>query len=221
MKITFENNFFEAIVCLNGDLPDSRIFGKFPGLPILAADGAAIKLSKLNIMPDYIIGDLDSILNEINNNLFKNTIIIHKPDQNSNDFEKVLRYACEINLNKIIILGFHGGALEHTLNNWSVLSKMSKIMNLCIYDYFRYGICIDKSISFDTKKDEIISLLPMKKTFLTTKNLKWELNNEFLELGSREGARNQATGCLVKIDIQSGELFLFFDERIPFCPKFE
>ena len=220
MKLSFENNYFEAIVCLNGDLPDREFFDNFPGLPILAADGAALKLSKLNIKPDYIIGDLDSIQSELNFEIFKNLCIIHKPDQDANDFEKVLRYAKEINLDNILVLGFHGGALEHTLNNWSVLSKMSKIMNVCIYDYFRYGICTNKSISFDTKKDEIISLIPKEKTYLTTRNLEWELNCEFLELGSREGARNLSKGCFVEIFLHSGELFLFMDARLPFCPKY-
>ena len=94
-------------------------------------------------------------------------------------------------------------------------------MNLCILDNERYGIPILHSIIFNVNPGELLSLIPQPKARLTTKNLKWELNNEILELGVREGARNQASYSKVTIILHEGELILFIDSRIPIAPEFK
>jgi len=94
-------------------------------------------------------------------------------------------------------------------------------MNLCIYDEERYGIPVHNSINFDTKKDEIISIIPQYIAKLTTKGLQWKLENETLEFGIREGFRNRAKVDYIEIILHSGEYLLFMDNRLPKMPVFE
>jgi hypothetical protein len=47
----------------------------------------------------------------------------------------------------------------------------------------------------------------------------WELNNEILELGVREGARNIAIKQDISLIISEGELLLFLDDRLPNAPR--
>ena len=219
-KCTFKNKNFDCVICLNADMPDAVRLEKIKHLPILAADGAALRLMKLGITPDFVIGDLDSFFE---NDLSKNYCcdkIIHLPDQNSNDFEKILNFAICKKMTNCLIIGFHGGELEHTLNNWSVLMKYSNKLNLCLLDRGRYGIPISNSIIFPTKKDEMISLIPQTEVVLTSKNLVWELHREPLKLGWREGARNRSKNSIVHLFIHQGELLLFIDERLPYAPDF-
>jgi thiamine pyrophosphokinase len=77
------------------------------------------------------------------------------------------------------------------------------------------------SIRMKTGINETISLIPQPIAFLKTKNLQWELNNEALELGVREGARNRAISDEIEIKIISGEILLFVNARLPFAPLFE
>ena len=84
---------------------------------------------------------------------FNTDTLIKYEDQDSNDFEKVLRYCRERNIDNNLIVGFHGGELEHTLNNWSVFSRYSKYMSLVIYDYDRYGFIINNSSKIKLKND--------------------------------------------------------------------
>jgi len=79
---------------------------------------------------------------------------------------------------------------------------------------------IDESITINVKIGEIISIIPQSTALLKTKNLNWELNNELLELGVREGARNQAIDSQIDIDILSGSILLFIDEHLPFAPEY-
>lgn len=217
-KINFDTNF-DCVICLNTSLPEIEIFEKLAGIPIIAADGAAHRLNALNITPDYIIGDLDSFkINEYKGYISEDRII-HLPDQNTNDFEKILVFAKNSGWNNIIILGFHGGELEHTFNNWSVLMKFVKPLNLCIYDKSRYGIPVNFSLIMPTKLNEIISLIPQPYAKLKTKGLEWQLENEFLALGLREGARNRANKPGIMIQLTDGELLLFCDDRLPYAPS--
>ena len=208
---------FQAMICLNANLPKREIIEKFAGIPILAADGAAIKLLDMGIMPDYIIGDLDSYLGSKHKDVITLDRLIHKPDQCSNDFEKNLEFALEHNWNNIIVLGIHGGQMEHTLNNWSVFVKYSRKMNLMLYDLERYAFSLHETGDYvlDTYEGEMLSLIPQPEACVILKNFQWNLNEEVLKLGEREGARNISTHNKVYIKLIEGELLIFTEARIP------
>ncbi|MES2765198.1 MAG: thiamine diphosphokinase [Bacteroidota bacterium] len=218
-KLVFKN-YFDAILCLDGTLPEESFFKAFKNIPVIAADGAAVKLFKKNVFSDMIVGDLDSFKKLANREDFLKSEIIQIDEQDTNDFEKALKIIIERGFKNILLLGFHGGELEHTLNNWSVLKRFSKLVNICLFDENRYGISLFKSVEFDVVKNEIISLIPQPRVEITTENLEWPLVKETLELGMREGARNRALGEKVVLKIHSGEILLFINPRLPFAPEF-
>ena len=73
-------------VILNGQMPiNNTLINKINNSDyIIAVDGSANKLFDLEIIPDVIIGDLDSFQN-VNN---KNIELVETPDQNKTDFRK-------------------------------------------------------------------------------------------------------------------------------------
>jgi thiamine pyrophosphokinase len=200
---------FDVFICLNGRLSQKIPFLKKDEL-IIAADGAFKKLLKINLIPDIVIGDFDSIGN-YDKSEYLDTEFIFDPDQETNDFEKILNYCLKRKLKDILIFGINGGQLEHTLNNLSVMMKFSDKLDLKIYDRSRIGYIINNHQTISTDQNEIISLIPLPKSKLSTKNLKWSLENEVLELGNREGARNLSIGENVEIDIKEGKILLFYD----------
>lgn len=220
-KIVFGEALFDAIICLHGKLPPREILEYLTYSKILAADGAGTKLIEKGIMPDYVIGDMDSFYNNPLSSKIDPSRIIRINDQDTNDFEKNLHFCMENGFSNILILGFHGGELEHSLNNWSVFIRYSKLLKLCIYDEKRYGIPIRESIIIKTYPDEIVSIIPQTHTKIKTSNLAWHLDKEELTLGIREGARNLAIGEEVRIDLYEGEYLLFIDSRLPYAPSIE
>lgn len=214
-KITFIEGHFDAAICLNTINPDIEHIKQLTNIPILAADGAGLYLLKNGITPNYIIGDLDSFNKDDISNTFPEDKLIYLPDQETNDFEKTLDFARRKNFNNLIVFGIHGGEYEHSLNNWSVLSKYSDIMNIVIYDLGRYGFCISRNSKIETYPNEIISLIPKGFAKISTKGLKWNLIDELLALGIREGARNNALQNEITIELIEGELFVFLDSRFP------
>jgi len=219
-ELYFKDSHFDAVICLNAKLPEKSIYDSLNANKIIAADGAALKLMDIGVGCDYIIGDLDSFYQDERSALFTTQEIIHLPDQNKNDFEKILDYCIEHKISNLLITGLHGGELEHTLNNQSILIRYAEKLNLCIYDQGRYGIPVSESIRFDCKKGEIISIIPQPTAILSSKNLQWELDIFHLEFGHREGARNRAIDNFVEILVISGNYMLFIDSKVPKCPIF-
>lgn len=217
-KLTFDSKY-DCIVSLNSESPPLGFFLNFGDIPVIAADGGAIRLFYLGILPDYIIGDLDTFESYGMKSFFIKSEIVYLPSQEINDFEKALIFAIEKEFENVLITGFHGGLLEHTLNNWSVLQKYANRLNLCVYDQKRYAIPIDFSFEFEAHNNEIISLIPQPHALLRTQNLKWDLNGETLALGYREGARNLAIGNTIKVELIEGSILLIIDARLPFCYK--
>jgi len=72
----------------------------------------------------------------------------------------------------------------------------------------------------EVNPDEIISLIPFPHARLSTNGLKWELEEEVLELSIREGARNRAVSTSLSIKLHEGRLLFFCDTRFPNIPIF-
>ena len=203
------NNNYDAIIFLNGDLPDKQIISRFVSKKFLAADGTSSRLFLNQIIPDLIIGDLDSISIDLITPDFDKNKIIQDTNQDNTDFEKILIYCIAHDIKRILVLGIHGGEIDHTLNNLSIIKKFKNSLDLWIFDNDKYGFLTDESFKISTTTNELISLIPFPAARITTDYLKWNLNNEILELGTRDGARNRATKDEVSVVIHDGCLFCF------------
>lgn len=218
-EIEFVDEPFDAIICLHGSTPSADFFKLFPESTLIAADGAGADLLAEEVKPDYIVGDLDSIDVEKAAEKMPKERLLKIDDQESADFEKCLIFAIEKGFSSVLVVGFHGGELEHTLNNWSIFSRYSKKAELCVYDEGRYGISVDRNVRVKVRPGELISLIPQPSVKLTTKNLRWSLSGETLALGFREGARNRAETGEIFLNIEEGSLLLFLDSRAPKRPR--
>jgi len=221
-RLTFSAAGFDALLCLDGVLPSApEFYTHFLSLPIIAADGAAVQLRHAGITPTMIIGDLDSFHALARDADYPTSSILYEPDQETNDFEKCLVYCQKAGFHSVLVCGFHGGLLEHSLNNWSVFIRFSSILNLCIYESMRYILSLHQPVTFQASLQEIISLIPQPAVRLTTQGLQWPLTNQWLHLGIREGARNRAIAGDIQIDIHEGALLFICDARLPMKPLFE
>lgn len=208
----------DALICLKGAPPSITELEHFADVPIIAADGAANLLYDLDVLPEYVVGDLDSVLPEVLEAMRTTTEIIVEIDQDINDFEKALRFAQQMLWKSVLVTGIHGGDLEHTLNNWSVFMRYGTSMDLLALDGNRIGIPLYGPTSYAASEHEIISLIPQPTASLTTQGLHWPLTREHITLGLREGARNRAVEPSVVVDIHEGAVFMFVEAQLPQLP---
>jgi thiamine pyrophosphokinase len=180
-------------------------------LDIIACDGACNFMYRHKFTPHIIIGDMDSAnLKAVHYFSGRGSKIFDDPDQYSNDLEKALKYAIRKKYKEILIAGFGGKRFDHTLNNLSVLKKFNRRAGITLYDEtFVYNL-IYRSIEFDYRIGEVVSLVPLPKASgVRTSGLKYTLSGGTLELGVREGGMNEANTKKVKINIVNGFLIVF------------
>lgn len=178
---------------------------------MIAADGASDFLCKHNIIPDYIIGDLDSVSPETLQSFQKEKVIVKKiAEQEHNDLEKCIMFALYKEWNKITVIGYGGKRIDHTINNFSILKKYYKKCDIRFLDDEFEIFITDKPVEFAYKAGEIISIQGFPKAIgVNTSGLEYPLNTENLEFGVRGGALNKAVKDTVKISLREGELLIF------------
>lgn len=177
---------------------------------IIACDGASDFLMSAAIVPDVIIGDLDSIKPQTFKYFSKKRVFIKQvKDQNINDLEKAILFALSKKCKDINIIGFAGKRLDHTLNNISILKKYHKKAKFRFYENGFEGMIISSNIELKCKVGDTVSLIPLPKAVgVTTKGLKYPLKNEKLEMGVRSGALNEAENEIVNISIIKGSILV-------------
>ncbi|MBI4810950.1 MAG: thiamine diphosphokinase [Ignavibacteriales bacterium] len=200
-----------ALIIANGILPQPdyvRGLVKFAKL-IICADGGANHAQMLGIKPHVIIGDFDSILPSTKN-FFHDVIQIEDDDPNSTDLEKAIVYCLEQKATSVDIMGALGSRTDHSMGSLGCFKKFGTRIHIRMLDTEGEITLIQKNINLNTREGEKLSLIPVDRcTGVTTKNLKYPLNNGVLELGMQEGISNEATSVQVSIYVESGTLLLY------------
>ena len=123
----FENGSKTAIIVLNQPLPSKLLQKLWRKCPIkICADGGANRLMDLKLVPQIIVGDLDSLSPDAKS-FYSDVQLVYIDDQDTNDFEKCL---LSLNLNeidKILAIGALGGRLDHQMANISIIQKYSEL----------------------------------------------------------------------------------------------
>jgi thiamine pyrophosphokinase len=198
-----------AIFC-NGQKVSKHIFSLYKDTIdyIICADGGADKIQDLNVSPNVIIGDFDSITKKLLHK-YPDCKVIHLTDQYSTDLEKALNHAITLKKKNILIFGATGTRIDHTLTNLNMLKKFHQHANIEIISNRAKLIYTNKSIELKLPHCIIVSLFPIglvKKVTLT--GFQFPLKNEDLEFGVRDGQSNLTIGTNQKITFEKGELFI-------------
>lgn len=205
----------KILLFINGDAPKS-----LPDLEkyslIACTDGAFHYLKELNFpldKLDFISGDFDSH-SGFDEDIYHEKFI-HTPDQERTDFHKALEIIFEKGLKNVDVFGGSGGEQDHFLGNLTVAFGFKNQMNIQFFDEFSEYYFIPKSFSIKSVKDKIISLYPFPLVEnITTKGLKWELNNINANMTTDMLTRNLAIEDELFIEYKKGDLLIFIGKKI-------
>lgn len=206
-----------ALIIANGTLPSHRLVRRLASAAdlVICADGGANHARLTRITPDFIIGDMDSTTPSTIK-CFRRVPLILVDDQESTDLEKAIQLCIDMMCTSVDIVGATGDRLDHTTGTLGCFKKFGKKARLQLFDTVGVVSMIEKKIGFATMVGEKISLIPLERCEgITTRNLKYALQNESLELGVREGISNEATGRRVTISVKRGILLLYRFRRVP------
>lgn len=207
------------LIFANGDLQPGKWLEPFldEAISIIAADGGLEHVLALELQPDILIGDLDSVSEELLSQLKgANTIIIEHPaDKDETDLELALQYAAEKHPGEIVILAAFGGRLDQLLGNVHLLAHPGLAsQSIRLADAGQSAWLVRDETSISGKKGDTVSLIPLGGDvhFEATVGLRWSLNDEVLEFGRARGISNVMTADEAVVTVKSGLLLCVHTE---------
>lgn len=183
---------------------------------IIAVDKGLEALSSTNIVPNHIVGDLDSVNKEILKHYESmSQVTIHKyvPEKDYTDTDIALKLAVSLDISNITILGATGSRIDHMLANIHILTYALDAKIPCyIVDTNNKIYLINDSILL-RKTDtygKYISLIPLTTSVkgLTLKGFKYPLDNYCLTIGKSLGVSNEIVQDAATIDLMAGTLIV-------------
>jgi thiamine pyrophosphokinase len=205
----------KAIILANGQPPQKSVirFLMKSGYNIfICADGGANSAYNLGLIPDFIIGDFDSIKEETLSFYNGKSKIVQIKRQNDTDVEKCLKFAIRKKIKEAVLLGGTGDRLDHSFCNLGIVLKFSdKIKIKAIHQKSVLSVC-SGTIFLDTIPKENISVYGFDgKTKIFSTGLKYPLRNVALPFGKKESTSNVALSNKVELKIKNGKVFVIRD----------
>lgn len=177
---------------------------------IVAADGGAAHVLASGRVPDAVIGDFDSLSEDLRARLDPATL--HRIDeQDSTDFEKALmRIAAPL----VVAVGFTGARIDHEL---AVLHGLLAFRHLpCVLLAEREVIFLcPPRLELNMTQGEVVSLFPLTEVEGRSQGLVWPIEGLRFAPGRKIGASNRASGGPMVLEAdQPGLLALLPRDRL-------
>ena len=204
-----------VLIAANGTWPNQAIWKPLVDCSdiVIACDGAIVQLLQNDIIPDFIVGDLDSIPQEMSISQLEQLGIAIIPilDQESNDLAKAIDYCNNLGATKIDVVGIEGGRLDHQIGAYFSLCEQASNAILHLDNWTARLVPSEGLVLNSIEKGKNISLFAIGTVKgVTLSGVKWTLNNEELLPGTN-GLHNESIGGEIKISHLKGHLLILIE----------
>jgi thiamine pyrophosphokinase len=179
---------------------------------VIAADGGSRHCQTLKILPDILVGDLDSTDPDLVTNWEDNgvEIIRHPVDKDQTDLELALLLAQDRGAEEARVYGAVGGRLDMTFGNLFLLAHPQLTISTTLVcgkeevHLLRQG----NSLNLNGKPGDTLSLLVLHPdgAKISASGVQYPLENDLLVFGESRGISNNLTQKNAIITIESGLL---------------
>ncbi|MBU1318737.1 MAG: thiamine diphosphokinase, partial [candidate division Zixibacteria bacterium] len=205
-----------CIVC-DGEPASSEVLREFVERCslIIAADGGIEQLKQIGVVPDLLIGDMDSAAEALTGGAAGAEIIRYPQDKNESDSELAVVEALKRGADRVLLLSAAGKRSDHFFSNLAILTRHAGRVFLVDGNFAVFSLDAETSGSrLKIEQHKRLSVFSFGESVqgLAVSGTKWELNDVTIQAGSL-GLSNEATGAAVTISIQSGTLLVFAECR--------
>lgn len=196
------------------------VYKEYSPKVLIAVDRGLMAIKEVNLVPDYIVGDFDSVDTEILDffrsqfeKLGKPVFKSFNPEKDETDTELAISLAISLNPSDVLILGATGTRLDHVVANIEILYKLLLSgIRASIVDEYNLISLHDSEVTLKKKNavSKFFSIIPFTEMAkITIKGAKYELDNYELSIGSSLGISNEYNKETVKITVKNGVIILF------------
>lgn len=200
----------------NGDINDldwlKNAVTLSQGSTVIGVDGGTNYLLEVEIIPDIVIGDMDSLSAEHVQQLKDNWVNVFQfdKDKDETDLELALLYVADQPDWKdmtVNVYGAQGGRLDHEIANLMLLTHPKlQGKNIRLHAPHQTTFLISDNATIHGRAGDTVSLIPLKGDahIAQTENLKWPLIDSTLKFGPARGISNQMTAANCSVIVESG-----------------
>lgn len=194
-----------AVIIGNGSMFDyDYISSKLrPDDYIVCADGGYKHAKKLNVKPNVLIGDMDSI----GDNDYDGEVINLPIRKDFTDSDVCIKFIMLKDFDEVMLLGFTGARIDHSITNLMLLKQFADAEKRAyiLDEHNEIYFAVNENNIYG-KKGDIVSIIPFGGNLcgITTQGLDYPLNDETLIFGESRGVSNIMSGDKCTISIKSG-----------------
>lgn len=189
---------------------------------LIAADGGADHFLALGLIPNILVGDLDSITPETLQQLESAgvEIIRYDPHKDYTDLELALLLAQDRHCGQALVLGATGSRWDQTIASLLLpASQNLQALDVLLVDGYQELRLLrgGSSLEFIGQPGNRVSLVPICNTAegITTQGLEYPLVDEDLLLGATRGVSNVMLGERARVHLRHGMLLCVILRRDP------
>jgi thiamine pyrophosphokinase len=207
----------KIFIAAAGELGDVQFFremvAKVSPAAIICADGGDRHLAAAGVMPDVVVGDMDSIHDETLRHYEESgcRVVRYPRRKDETDTELALGEALALDPAEVWIWGAMGRRLDHTLANLSLLARgLKRGIAVKLVDSWCEAFMVERKAVLDGRKGQTVSLFPVlqKASGVTLRGFDYPLTNADMEPGRPCGVSNRLSEDRGTIEIGSGLLLV-------------
>lgn len=185
---------------------------------VIAADGGIMYCGVLEIEPDLIIGDFDSVDNEYTEAVkairesYPQKVITLPEEKDDTDMLAAVKHGLSLGYRSFRLYGANGGRLEHTIANIQLL-KYLKEHDSTGYIMDGGGMILlaqNESVSFRDTMEGYVNVFSLNEFAygVSIRGLKYELDDVTLNNSLPLGISNEFIGVQSEISVKDGTLLI-------------
>jgi thiamine pyrophosphokinase len=186
-----------VLVIVGGGTLDAHLLRQLAakGAHLVGADGGGDAIAAAGLVPEAIIGDLDSLADPEGWPIA--TRVVRIPEQITTDFQKAI-YSTQAPVT--VALGMTGKRFDHTLAALSAVTQYAAERRIILVDEFDIAVALCGPFAFTVKAGERVSVHPLLPIdFESSTGLLYPLDGLRLAPGELIGTSNAATEGPVEI----------------------
>jgi thiamine pyrophosphokinase len=198
-----------VLLLCNGEPPSRGLVRRLArhAALIVAADGGANVAKEYGIVPDVIVGDLDSVSRATRRH-FRNSLTLYVGRQDNTDLEKALDYIAAEGRHEVVIVGATGRRIDFTLGNLSVVWNYTAFMDISFVGDGWSAMAVGKRTVVTAPKGTTVSLIPFGTCEgVSLRGLQFPLTNAIMKVG-KIGVSNVVRSSPFVVRVRRGKMLL-------------
>lgn len=198
-----------AVVIAGGPAPGDGVADALVDIDlVVAADGGTDHARRLGLVPDVVVGDLDSV-SEAGLSWVRDAgieVIEHPADKDATDLDLAISHAASV-AHEVVVVDSGAGRIDHSTANTLLLAS-DRFAHVSMTALTQDGIItVVRGVrTLDAHVGDVVSLLAVAgpATGVTTVGLRWPLTDALLSAGSTLGVSNEFVDRQATVSVDTG-----------------